>query len=229
MTFTWKPAVGLSAFLLSLATSVVDAAPCAGFDDIDDSSAFCANVAWMKNRGITFGCAANLYCPNESVTRIQMAAFISRLQSLLPPTVFDASGQVVGSFLDSGDFTIALYRKAGELYTLPIQRVSSIGRDWRLYYREIYFDQPGCGGQPFLDQISYSPVAPMPQGLVWGPSGETLLYAPDGSSPLTIRTIESYRRSSDGTCVTQQFLFLSAPAILVENLTGRFAVPLSVR
>lgn len=55
------------------------AAPCAGFTDVDTSSPFCANVAWMKNRGITLGCTATLYCPDEFVTRLQMAAFLYRL------------------------------------------------------------------------------------------------------------------------------------------------------
>ena len=33
----------------------------------------------MKNRGITLGCTATLYCPNDYVTRLQMAAFMYRL------------------------------------------------------------------------------------------------------------------------------------------------------
>jgi hypothetical protein len=56
------------------------AAPCAGFTDVDTSSAFCASVAWIKNRGITQGCTApTLYCPSDYVTRLQMAAFLYRL------------------------------------------------------------------------------------------------------------------------------------------------------
>ena len=67
------------------------AAPCAGFNDVDDTSVFCANVAWMKNRGVTQGCAAGLYCPNDPVSRLAMAAFISRLDRVLTPTVVDAN------------------------------------------------------------------------------------------------------------------------------------------
>lgn len=66
--------------LLVLVPAAAGAAPCAGFTDVDDSSSFCTSVAWMKNRGITLGCtSATLYCPNDAVTRLQMAAFLYRL------------------------------------------------------------------------------------------------------------------------------------------------------
>ena len=64
------------------------AAPCAGFTDVDTSSPFCVNVEWIKNRGITLGCGGTLYCPNDPVTRLAMAAFLSRLGDVvLPPNV----------------------------------------------------------------------------------------------------------------------------------------------
>ena len=42
-------------------TSSVVAAPCGGFTDVDDTNpamrwGFCADVAWIKNRGVTSGC-----------------------------------------------------------------------------------------------------------------------------------------------------------------------------
>ncbi|MCL4761847.1 MAG: hypothetical protein KJ018_08735 [Burkholderiales bacterium] len=56
------------------------AAPCAGFGDVDDSSAFCTSIAWMKNRAITLGCGTGAnYCPADFVRRDQMAAFMYRL------------------------------------------------------------------------------------------------------------------------------------------------------
>ena len=65
-------------FALAVPTAAV-AAPCAGFTDVDDSSPFCVNVEWMKNRGITFGLTPTSYDPDSPVTRLQMAAFIYRL------------------------------------------------------------------------------------------------------------------------------------------------------
>lgn len=71
----------MSALLGSLVfSSSALAAPCAGFTDLDDSSGFCTNVVWMKNRGVTTGCSlAPAYCPNDVVTRLSMAAFMNRL------------------------------------------------------------------------------------------------------------------------------------------------------
>src|SRR5438477_9827195 len=34
------------------------AAPCAGFTDVADTSGFCPNVEWLKNRQITLGCTS---------------------------------------------------------------------------------------------------------------------------------------------------------------------------
>jgi hypothetical protein len=70
------------------------AAPCGGFSDVDNANPahapFCANVEWLKNRGITLGCASppnppNSYCPNDPVTRLSMAAFMNRLGTALTP------------------------------------------------------------------------------------------------------------------------------------------------
>jgi hypothetical protein len=88
----------MKAFQPVLATCVVGAAliahsgktaaaPCAGFTDVDTSSAFCQNVEWIKNRKVTLGCTVTTYCPSDSVTRLQMAAFMNRLGTALTPVV----------------------------------------------------------------------------------------------------------------------------------------------
>ena len=81
---------GAIALAAAAASPAALAAPCAGFVDVDDSSAFCPNVEWVKNRSITLGCASppnppNSYCPNDSVTRLQMAAFLNRAGTSLTP------------------------------------------------------------------------------------------------------------------------------------------------
>ncbi len=55
------------------------AAPCAGFTDVDDASGFCTSVAWMKNRAITSASRRPQYCPADFVRRDQMAVFLYRL------------------------------------------------------------------------------------------------------------------------------------------------------
>ncbi|GIK86053.1 MAG: hypothetical protein BroJett026_15340 [Betaproteobacteria bacterium] len=57
--------------------------PCVAFDDVDATSPFCPSVEWIKNRSITLGCVATLYCPSDVATRLQMAAFMNRLGTTL--------------------------------------------------------------------------------------------------------------------------------------------------
>jgi hypothetical protein len=64
---------------------------CAGFTDVDPSSPFCANVAWIKNRSITLGCAPGLYCPTTTVNRLAMAAFLNRFGTALGAPVLTGS------------------------------------------------------------------------------------------------------------------------------------------
>lgn len=73
------------ALAFALATSPALAAPCAGFADVQDTDSFCTAVEWLKNRSITLGCAATLYCPGAAVSRAAMALFLNRLGSALTP------------------------------------------------------------------------------------------------------------------------------------------------
>jgi len=78
-------AVALAA---AAASPTTVAAPCGGFTDVDDTVvgiAFCQSVEWVRNRGVTLGCTATLYCPGDPVNRLQMAAFMKRLGDTLTP------------------------------------------------------------------------------------------------------------------------------------------------
>ena len=79
------------ALFLALAAPAVRAAPCAGFDDVDSTDAFCPNVEWLKNRAITLGCNGTSYCPFAAVSRLSMAAFMNRLGTAMTPVQLPAS------------------------------------------------------------------------------------------------------------------------------------------
>ncbi|MPZ54866.1 MAG: S8 family serine peptidase, partial [Acidimicrobiia bacterium] len=52
-----------------------------GFDDVPDDHLFHDDIIWLAEEGITYGCNPpknTLFCPSESVTRGQMAAFLTR-------------------------------------------------------------------------------------------------------------------------------------------------------
>jgi hypothetical protein len=87
--------VRLGAFaIVTAASAPASAAPCAGFNDVDTTSGFCADVQWIRNRAVTQGCTAATYCPNDPVTRLQMAAFMSRLGKALQPAFLHRSEYV---------------------------------------------------------------------------------------------------------------------------------------
>lgn len=80
-----QPLAAAAAFatLLGLASAPALAAPCAGFTDVQDTDLFCADVAWIRNAGITTGCGGTLYCPLSNVPRWQMASFLRRLANAM--------------------------------------------------------------------------------------------------------------------------------------------------
>jgi hypothetical protein len=57
--------------------------PIPGFPLVDARfSAFDSDIQWVFNEGITSGCSAERYCPDDSVTREQMASFLARALNL---------------------------------------------------------------------------------------------------------------------------------------------------
>ena len=68
------------------------------FDDVDLSHWAVGWIEQLRDEGITTGCSAQDYCPEQNVTRAQMAAFLVRafgLGQAIPPEV--PSGLTVGS------------------------------------------------------------------------------------------------------------------------------------
>jgi hypothetical protein len=82
------------------------------FTDVPTSNTFHDDIDAIRDAGVTTGCALNLYCPKDFVTREQMAAFLNRLGALeagTTPVVNAASAQDSERLdgLDSSDFLAA--------------------------------------------------------------------------------------------------------------------------
>ncbi len=65
----------------------------------DDASVFVADIEWLADTGITKGCNPpfnDWFCPDDTVTRGQMAAFLNRALDLVPAasTFVDTAGSV---------------------------------------------------------------------------------------------------------------------------------------
>lgn len=54
------------------------------FADVPNSNIFHNDIDALVDAGITAGCGGGNYCPNQAVTRGQMAAFMNRLGALAP-------------------------------------------------------------------------------------------------------------------------------------------------
>ena len=62
-------------------------------------SGFADEIVWLGNRGITNGCGDGLFCPDDTVTREQMAAFLARALHL-PPAHDDHFDDDTGSVFE---------------------------------------------------------------------------------------------------------------------------------
>lgn len=49
------------------------------FDDVGDSDTHAGSIEWLAGTGVTAGCTTTDYCPDDPVTRAQMATFMYRL------------------------------------------------------------------------------------------------------------------------------------------------------
>lgn len=145
-----------AAAALVLAAAPAMAQNCVGFVDVPANSAFCPSVEWLKNRGITTGCAVpNSYCPNDAVSRLGMAAFFQRMGDKLTPLPLTpvpsvdsvsqlnlTSPQVV---CPTGEYTIPL-AAAGSNYPYP-RRAKFFGR--------VNLYNPSANGD-FITEIVYT-------------------------------------------------------------------------
>ena len=112
---------GAIAIALCAVTTVATAAPCAGFGDVADTDIFCPNVQWLKNRAITLGCDASNYCPGAAITRLQMAAFMNRLGTVLTPRSFVMSRNATGAFDLDTEPVLCEASVEGKVYPLSAQ------------------------------------------------------------------------------------------------------------
>lgn len=163
MRLSLNPAASMiSALFVALVASyhpVTQAAPCAGFDDVDSANAFCPNVEWMKNRGITNGCSATQYCPDNPVTRLQMAAFLARFDKVAGHYYTDANGTYMGKRTQiGGDMGVELVL-GGKLAFISEDVFDE--RGFRPQTFSAFYETMNCTGQPYTDPLSGS-------GTHWG-------------------------------------------------------------
>ena len=84
-----KHAVPLTAAALAIclggAATPATAQQCGTFTDVFTTDFYCEGTQWLRNRSITSGCGASTYCPNNPVSRAQMAFFLRQTGIVLTP------------------------------------------------------------------------------------------------------------------------------------------------
>jgi hypothetical protein len=109
------------------------------FTDVPASNTFHDDIDAIAAVGVTTGCAANLYCPKDYVTREQMAAFLNRLGALGPGKTPVVNADMVDgkdalAFLPSEDITTMQLGPwggslSGNLIIAPFFHGTSFSRD----------------------------------------------------------------------------------------------------
>jgi hypothetical protein len=142
-----------STVLIAAVTAFVIAFPAAvwgshQFSDVATSNVFHNAIAWMADNGITVGCnppANNKYCPDDNVTRGQMAAFMKRLAENNVVDAATLDGLDSSELVSSSQVLFASVTDLGVLYgngnAVSAKRIST-------GHYEVTFDRSteGCAG-----------------------------------------------------------------------------------
>lgn len=219
------------ALVSGLLAFAAHAQPC-GFADVDAGSPFCTSITWIRNRGITQGCSADLYCPAQQITRVQMAAFLSRLGAMTLPPLHDAQGTHVGSLVlvpvrdpaaqDNLVYAVAAVSIGGTVFHADLQRTYS---GFATTITSLWYERANCdeGGRKWV-----TPSTPLPVPLTsrravavnFGPGGSRFvalgdaLVLPAGTSWVP----GSYRTAGNGECLASGVPII--PSFTIREVSG---------
>jgi hypothetical protein len=187
----------------------------AGFTDVLQSNQFCPEVEWVRNRSITLGCGAGTaYCPNDPVTRLQMAIFLKREGDKLTPTIIEPVPQFDSvSQLDLSPPGGVVRCATGE-FVIPAdsypRRAHFTGR-MNLY-------NPSASGQLVVDMV-YTVTDPgQPASTTWLPVPITahFLAMYQGAAFVPVHDVSTYPNGYLDLAVNKSYKF----GMRVQRLTG---------
>lgn len=131
---TYRPADSVSraemAAFIVRATSNTPAPYTGSFSDVGADAWYADYVQSLLNLEITQGCAVGLYCPNDAVTRDQMASFIARAFNLAPITPAPPPSEITfgsGTWRIGADIPYGTYRNSDSSSGCYAARLSGFG------------------------------------------------------------------------------------------------------
>lgn len=122
----WTRIIAVLAVLTVISVPVAVFAAGGHFTD-DDDSIFESSINWMADSGVTLGCnppANDHYCPDDNVTRGQMAAFMQRLAE---NQVVDAATAIEADHAASADDAAMLDGQDPSMYQTVITGATCFG------------------------------------------------------------------------------------------------------
>jgi hypothetical protein len=150
-----RPPTKLTTVALTAIIAVLLAAPTAvwaahQFTDVPNSHTFHNAIDWMKTNNITVGCnppSNTQYCPDDNVTRGQMAAFMKRLAENQVVDAGTLQGVEVGDLANTVYTTsVASWDIAGVADFLPVLTLSLRGGDWLIMAKAWHFNTGSTDG-----------------------------------------------------------------------------------
>jgi hypothetical protein len=144
----------------------------------DDDSTFEAEIETLAARGVTRGCAPTSFCPDDPVTRAQMASFLTRALGLTPPAVYPRTD-------------IAAVTPDGELWLLSGDGVDRMLRSFPgSTVRDPLWLSDGTGVLVTVDGMMTlvlvdGTLGPAPLGIP-SPDGSRVLFEVDEGSALVV-------------------------------------------
>lgn len=137
---------------LLASASMAHAQSCAGFTDVAAASSFCPSVEWLKNRKITKGgtCppGVNVYCPDDPVTRLQMAAFMNRMGTAMTPEILFVDQNPGGVTIQGGSYGFVCLTSPYTVVGFP-RRMVARGLAWGIvtapvsWWADIWYSTDG--------------------------------------------------------------------------------------
>ncbi len=116
--------------LIAFATMIpVVANAAAGFVDVADSNVFVTDIQWLADTGVTQGCnppTNDKFCPEDNVTREQMAAFMHRLATSQSVDAGTLNGLADTDFIEHGTIVTT---KGGTAWQPHTSAPSIVGRN----------------------------------------------------------------------------------------------------
>lgn len=168
-----RRAPGLAVALVALAVALVPAGLFAAnpFDDLNAGSPHNGNIDAIYSAGITTGCVPNAsYCPNDFVTRQEMASFLARTAGLgpNPPVANAATAQTATNAINATNATNAVSAQTATNATNATNAATLGGVPASAYLQgggalDFWYDFQGAvgsSGNLLFAQDPPSPIAP---------------------------------------------------------------------